>query len=165
MEPTPSRPEPLAGKLKSVAQLIAADFGTRIFFVSLGGFDTHSKQEGSHRALLAELSGAITAFHKDLAGHGLGERVLLATYSEFGRRANENGSLGTDHGTASQMFIAKPDAKGIIGAHPSLEDLDEEGDLKHHTDFRSVYAALLDQWLSIPSEAVLGEKFPAVGVV
>lgn len=156
---------PLAAKLRSVAQLIAADFGTRIFFVSLGGFDTHSKQDGSHRALLAELSAGITAFHHDLAGHRLGDRVLLATYSEFGRRANENGSLGTDHGTASQMFIAKPDAKGIIGAHPSLEDLDEEGDLKYHTDFRSVYAALLDQWLGIPSEAVLGEKFPAVGVV
>ncbi|MGI9244371.1 MAG: DUF1501 domain-containing protein, partial [Verrucomicrobiales bacterium] len=153
---------PLAAKLKSVAQLIAAEFGTRIFFVSLGGFDTHSQQEGSHQALLAELSGAIAAFQQDLAGHSLGDRVLLATYSEFGRRAKENGSLGTDHGTASQMFFAGAAGKGIIGSHPSLTDLDEEGDLKHHTDFRSVYATLLEKWLGFPSEAVLGERFPLV---
>jgi uncharacterized protein (DUF1501 family) len=156
---------PLAAKLKTFAQLIAADFGTRIFFVSLGGFDTHSSQEGSHQALLAELSGAITAFHKDLAGHGLGDRVLLATYSEFDRRAKENGSLGTDHGTASQMFFSSSDGKGIIGAHPSLSDLDEEGDLKYHTDFRCVYATLLDRWLGVPSADVLGEEFQHVGVV
>ena len=97
---------PLANKLKTVAQLITAEFGTRIYFVSLGGFDTHSQQAGSHQALLSELSNAVAAFHKDLAGHKLGDQVLLATYSEFGRRAKENGSLGTDHGTASQMFVA-----------------------------------------------------------
>ncbi|MFT5107604.1 MAG: hypothetical protein ACI9UA_003237, partial [Pseudoalteromonas tetraodonis] len=156
---------PLGHKLQTVAQLITAEFGTRIFFVSLGGFDTHSQQAGSHQSLLAELSGAVTAFQKDLSAHQLSDRVLLATYSEFGRRAKENGSLGTDHGTASQMFIAHADGKGIVGEHPSLTDLDDEGDLKHHTDFRRVYATLLERWLGFPSEEVLGEKFQPLDLV
>ena len=149
----------LASSLKTVAQLIAGELGTRIFFVSLGGFDTHSRQAASHSALLAELSGAVTAFFRDLRAHRLDDRVLLATYSEFGRRLKENGSLGTDHGAASQMFVVTGASKGgVVGAHPSLTDLDD-GDLKHHTDFRSVYASLLDRWLHIPSEPVLGGKF------
>jgi uncharacterized protein (DUF1501 family) len=153
----------LAANLKTVAQLIAGELGTRIFFVSLGGFDTHSRQAGSHSALLAELSGAVAAFFKDLRGHKLADRVMLATYSEFGRRLKENGSLGTDHGAASQMFVVSDAHKGgIIGAHPSLTDLDD-GDPKHHTDFRSVYATLLDRWLHIPSEPVLAGKFAPLG--
>ena len=87
--------------------------------------------------------------------------MLLATYSEFGRRLKENGSLGTDHGAASQMFVVSGATKaGLFGDHPSLTDLDD-GDLKHATDFRSVYATLLDRWLRIPSEPVLGGKFAA----
>ncbi len=153
----------LAANLKTVAQLIAGELGTRIFFVSLGGFDTHSRQAGSHAALLAELSGAVAAFFKDLRGHKLAGRVMLATYSEFGRRLKENGSLGTDHGAASQMFVVSDAHKGgLVGAHPSLTDLDD-GDPKHHTDFRSVYATLLDRWLHIPSEPVLGGKFAPSG--
>ena len=152
----------LAGNLQTVAKLIAGELGTRIFFVSLGGFDTHSRQAGSHAALLAELSGAVAAFFKDLRAHQLADRVLLATYSEFGRRLKENGSLGTDHGAGSQMFVVSGAHKGgVCGAHPSLTDLDD-GDLKHHTDFRSVYATLLDRWLGIPSEPVLGGKFAPV---
>jgi uncharacterized protein (DUF1501 family) len=153
----------LASNLKTVAQLIAGELGTRIFFVSLGGFDTHARQAGSHAALLAELSGAVAAFFKDLRGHKLADRVMLATYSEFGRRLKENGSLGTDHGAASQMFVVSGAHKGgVVGAHPSLTDLDD-GDPKHHTDFRSVYATLLDRWLHIPSEPVLAGKFAPVG--
>jgi uncharacterized protein (DUF1501 family) len=152
----------LASSLKTVAQLIAGELGTRIFFVSLGGFDTHSRQAGAHNALLAELSGAVSAFFKDLGVHKLADRVLLATYSEFGRRLKENGSLGTDHGAASNMFVVSGATKaGVCGEHPSLTDLDD-GDLKHHTDFRSVYATLLDRWLGIPSEPVLGGKFAPV---
>ena len=155
----------LAEKLKLVAQLIAGKFETRIFFLSLGGFDTHSRQAGAHQSLLTDLSSAVQAFYSDLAGHGQRERVLLATYSEFGRRVQENGSLGTDHGAASQMFIVNPHgAGGIHGDHPSLTDL-AEGDLKFHTDFRSVYATILDKWLDIPSRIVLGSQYPTLGFI
>lgn len=156
---------PLGQKLRTVAEIISGDMGTRMFFVNLDGFDTHSQQANAHQALLAELSSAITAFVGDLKGHGLADRVLVATFSEFGRRVAENGSLGTDHGAASQMFVVSPKCKGgIIGAHPSLTDLDD-GDLKFHTDFRSVYATLLDRWLNIPSEPVLDGAFGPVEFV
>lgn len=155
----------LAQKLKLVAQFVAADMGTRIFFVSLGGFDTHAQQAESHTALLSELSSAVSAFIGDLAGKGLRDQVLLATFSEFGRRVKENGSLGTDHGSGSQLFVVSPHNKGgIIGEHPSLTDL-VQGDLKFHTDFRRVYATLLDRWLNIPSESVLGSKFEPLAFV
>ena len=160
----------LGQKLKTVAQLITADLGTRIFFVSLNGFDTHSQQEGAHAALLGELSTALSAFCQDMEDHKLRERILVATYSEFGRRVKENGSLGTDHGTASQMFVVtseghKNSKAGLIGKHPSLTDLDKEGDMKFHTDFRSVYATLLESWLEIPSGKVLGGKFKKMNFV
>jgi uncharacterized protein (DUF1501 family) len=148
----------LGERLKLVAQLIASDLGTQIFFVSLGGFDTHAEQPGAHNALMAELASAVRAFYLDLKGHGLDQRVALATFSEFGRRVKENGSLGTDHGAASQMFVLTPVKGGVHGKHPSLTDLDD-GDLKFHTDFRAVYATLLDKWLELPSEPVLGQKF------
>ena len=159
----PAAPYPnsaLGAKLKLIARIIAGDFGTRIFFVSLGGFDTHSRQEGAHAALLGELSDALRAFHQDMKGHKLDDQVMTATFSEFGRRVKENGSLGTDHGAASQLFLVTPTGKaGIVGAHPSLTDL-ERGDLRFRTDFRSVYATLLEDWLAIPSQPVLGADFP-----
>ena len=155
----------LGQKLRTVAEIISGDMGTRMFFVNLDGFDTHSQQANSHQALLTELSSAITAFVGDLKGHGLADRVMVATFSEFGRRVAENGSLGTDHGAASQMFVISPKCQaGIIGAHPSLTDLDD-GDLKFHTDFRSVYATLLDRWLGIASEPVLGGAYQPVEFV
>jgi uncharacterized protein (DUF1501 family) len=154
----------LANNLKLIAQMIAGDLGTRIFFVSLGGFDTHSQQTGAHQALLGELSSAVKAFYDDLKGHGLDERVVLATYSEFGRRVKENGSLGTDHGAASQMFVVTSGKGGLYGEHPVLNDLDE-GDLKFHTDFRSVYATLLEKWLGFASEPVLGSRFQLMDFV
>jgi uncharacterized protein (DUF1501 family) len=164
----PTTPYPgntLGQKLRTVAEIISGDLGTRMFFVNLDGFDTHSQQANAHQALLAELSSAISAFIGDLKGHGLADRVLVATFSEFGRRVAENGSLGTDHGAASQMFIVSPKCKGgIFGEHPSLTDLDD-GDLKFHTDFRSVYATLLDRWLNIPSQPVLGGAFRPVEFV
>jgi uncharacterized protein (DUF1501 family) len=152
----------LAGRLKLVAQLIAAGVPERIYYTSLGGFDTHANQAKQHHDLLAELSGAIAAFHDDMKHLGQEKRVLTVTFSEFGRRVKENASQGTDHGAASQMFIAGDAVRsGPIGAHPSLADLDD-GDLKFHTDFRSVYATLLEQWLKIPSAEVLGNKYPAL---
>jgi uncharacterized protein (DUF1501 family) len=154
----------LANHLKLIAQMIAGELDTRIFFVSLGGFDTHSQQAGAHQALLSELAAAVRAFFADLKGHQLHQRVALATYSEFGRRVKENGSLGTDHGAASQMFVVSAESAGVYGAHPSLTDLDE-GDLKFHTDFRSVYATILEKWLGIASEPVLGGRFDTLDFV
>lgn len=156
----------LAQKLKLIAQVIASDMGTEIFFVSLDGFDTHSAQEGGHAALLAELSDAVAAFIEDLKGHGEADRVMVATFSEFGRRVKENGSLGTDHGAASQMFLISPAVKGgFHGKHPSLTDL-EHGDLKFHTDFRSVYATILECWLGYHvSDRVFGQTFPLLDVL
>jgi uncharacterized protein (DUF1501 family) len=154
----------LAQQLKLVSQLIRGELGARIFFTSLGGFDTHSQQQGAHQGLLAELAGAVAAFYADLKEHKLDQQVALATYSEFGRRVKENGSLGTDHGAASQMFVVIPGKGGIVGAHPSLTDLDD-GDLKFHTDFRSVYATLLEKWLGYAAEPVLAERFTMLDFV
>jgi uncharacterized protein (DUF1501 family) len=152
----------LASRLKLVAQMLTADLPARIFVVSLDGFDTHSLQQPGHAALMAELSGAIRAFEQDLTEHKINDRVVLATYSEFGRRVAENGSLGTDHGAASMLFALTPTGKsGLHGTHPSLTDL-AEGDLKYHVDFRSVYATLLDRWLEISSADVLFERFPPI---
>jgi uncharacterized protein (DUF1501 family) len=155
----------LASRLKLIAQMLTADLPARMFFVSLDGFDTHSQQQPGHAALMAELSGAIRAFEQDLVEHKLSDRVVLATFSEFGRRVAENGSLGTDHGAASMLFALTPTGRaGLHGTHPSLTDL-TDGDLKFNLDFRSVYATLLDKWLEIPSEGVLGGKFESIGFV
>jgi uncharacterized protein (DUF1501 family) len=149
----------LARRLELAAQIIKADFGTRIFYTSLDGFDTHANQLGTHAALLTELSDSIAAFHDDLAAAGQGDRVALFTFSEFGRRVQENASAGTDHGAAAPVFLVGPVAKaGLVGAHPSLDDLDD-GDLKFHTDFRRVYATLAGDWLGSPTDAVVGPGF------
>jgi uncharacterized protein (DUF1501 family) len=150
---------PLANKLKLTAQLIDADLGARIFYVSIDNFDTHANQSQTHADLLQQLSAAMTAFYKDMAGRGHGERLLMMTFSEFGRRAKENGSKGTDHGSAAPMLLVGGKVKsGIVGKHPSLTDLDM-GNLKHHTDFRQVYATILDDWLGVSSKEVLGKEF------
>ena len=163
----PAQPYPengLGQRLQNVAQLITADLGARVYFVSLDGFDTHAEQQGAHNALMTELSTALSAFYADLKAHGLSKRVTTATFSEFGRRVKENGSLGTDHGAAGPMFVMGDAVKaGLHGAHPSLNDLDQ-GDLKHHTDFRSIYTALLEDWLGWNAEAAVGGKFKKPGL-
>ncbi|MER3415363.1 MAG: hypothetical protein C4297_04005 [Gemmataceae bacterium] len=149
----------LAQRLKLVAQLIDAEVGARIFYVSLDGFDTHAEQLATHGRLLQELSDAVTAFFKDMSARGHRDRIVLMTFSEFGRRVAENGSKGTDHGAAAPMFLVGGRVHaGVVGNHPSLADLDM-GNLKHHTDFRQVYAAVLDQWLGVSSRQVLGSAF------
>jgi uncharacterized protein (DUF1501 family) len=149
----------LARRLEQVAQIIKAGFGTRIFYTSLDGFDTHANQLGTHAALLGELSDSIAAFHADLASAGQADRVALLTFSEFGRRVAENASQGTDHGAAAPVFVVGPVARaGLIGEHPSLDALDD-GDLKHHTDFRRAYAAMLETWLGCPAGPVIGRGF------
>jgi len=158
----------LANRLKLAAQLIDADLGARVFYVSIDGFDTHSAQggaQGSHANLLREVSDAIAAFYGDVAGRGHGDRVLVATFSEFGRRAKENGSRGTDHGSGAPMFlVGSRVASGVVGDHPNLEKL-EAGNLKHGIDFRSVYAAILDGWLGVKADAVLGSRFEKAAVL
>jgi uncharacterized protein (DUF1501 family) len=149
-------------KLQLVAGLIAKGFGTRIFYASLEGFDTHADQGGAHGTLLAELADAVAAFFQTLRTTGHDGRVRLMTFSEFGRRVQENGSRGTDHGAASCLFVAGPSVTGgVVGPHPSLADLDA-GDLKFHTDFRRVYATLLDGRLGCDSKAVLGAQWDHV---
>jgi uncharacterized protein (DUF1501 family) len=163
----PKSPYPatgLANRLKLAAQLIDADLGGRIFYVSIDGFDTHATQAPAHAALLAEVSGAMTAFYKDMKARGQAERLLMMTFSEFGRRGRENGSKGTDHGSAAPLFLIGGKVKaGVVGKHPSLTHL-PLGNLEHHTDFRQVYAAVLDRWLGVPHRDVLGKEFKAVEV-
>jgi len=152
----------LANRLKLCAQLIDAGMGARVFYVSIDGFDTHANQggpQGAHANLLTEVSGAITAFYKDLAARGHKDRLLIMTFSEFGRRAKENGSKGTDHGSGAPMFLVGGKVKpGPVGQHPSLEKL-VDGNLHFGIDFRQVYAAILEKWLGVPSKDVIGSGF------
>ena len=154
----------LANRLKLVARLIDAGVPERVYYTSIDGFDTHAAQQEQHARLLDEVSGAIAAFWKDVVHHGHQSRVVLMTFSEFGRRVRENGSDGTDHGVASQMFLVGEHLQpGLIGEHPSLTDLDD-GDLKFHTDFRSVYATVLRQWLGVDPMQVLDREYPELAL-
>jgi len=149
-------------QLKLIAQIISGNFGTKVYYCQIGGFDTHSNQLNQHENLLRQVSIAISAFFKDLGAKKLADKVTLMCFSEFGRRVAQNDSLGTDHGTAAPMFVVGPKVKGgLYGKYPSLSDLDQ-GDLKFTTDFRRVYATLLDQWLNADSTAVLKNKFEPV---
>jgi uncharacterized protein (DUF1501 family) len=155
----------LGGQLRRAAQILGAGLGVRILYVSLDGFDTHANQAEGHGKLLEELSRSLAAFHRDLAARKLADRVLVMVFSEFGRRVDENASLGTDHGAASCMFLVGEGVKGgLAGQYPSLETLGD-GDLIHNTDFRSVYATLLDGWLGCPPETVLGKAFPTLDLI
>ena len=150
----------LARRLELIARVIKAGYGTRIYYTTLDGFDTHANQLATHAALLNELSDSIGAFRKDLDASGQGERVAVLGFSEFGRRVAENASLGTDHGAAAPVFVVGPVARaGLVGDHPSLDDLDD-GDVKHAIDFRRIYASLLETWLGCPAAPVIGEGFP-----
>jgi uncharacterized protein (DUF1501 family) len=160
----------LAQTLRTVAQLIRADLGTRVFYAApggggFGGFDNHANQLGNHCSRLEELSESVGAFMDDLQRDHLLDRVLLMTFSEFGRTVAENGRRGTDHGSAAPMFLVGGKVKGgLVGPHPNLTDLEMSGQ-KHHTDFRRVYAAVLDRWLGCDSQAVLGERFEPLDVL
>ncbi len=151
----------LANSLKLVARLIGGGLPTRIYYVSQGGYDTHTNQSAAHDRLLKELGDSLKAFLDDLKAQGSLDRVLVMTFSEFGRRVQENASGGTDHGAASHMFLAGAQIKaGLVGQYPSLAPGDlVKGDLKYNTDFRSVYAAVLEHWLRTPSLPILGRAF------
>lgn len=155
---------PLAQRLKLIAQLIDAKLPQRVYYVSHEGFDTHAAQQLSHGQLLKTLGDAMEAFHSDLKSHGHGERVVGFVFSEFGRRVAENGSQGTDHGTAAPVFLTGAAIQGgVHGKHPSFDDLDQ-GDLKFHTDFRSVYASLLKDWLGVEPGHVLQGNHPTLAL-
>ena len=159
-----------AQMLRSVAQLIRADLGIRIFVTELGGeepggWDTHAVQFANHAALLKQMSEGMAAFAGDLKQDRLLDRVVLVTYSEFGRTVVENGRRGTDHGSAAPMFLVGGKLKGgLVGPHPSLAQL-EGGGVKHHTDFRRVFATLLDRWLGWPSKPVLGGDYAPLEIL
>ena len=151
-------------ELTLVARMIRAGFGTRVFYVSMDGYDTHSGQLADHNGLLETLGTAVGHFFDELRESGDAERVVLMTYSEFGRRVEENASRGTDHGSGSSLFLAGPAVRGgLVGDHPSLApDKLDAGDLQWHTDFRRVYATLLDVWLGCDSRRVLDGEFEHV---
>ncbi len=151
-------------QLRTISQLIAGGMPTRVYYATQGGYDTHSNQAQSHERLLGELDSALGALMKELAIHGLSERVLVMTFSEFGRRVAGNASGGTDHGAAAPMFLLGGPVKGgIVGSSPDLGNLNR-GDLKHELDFRGVYGTILDKWLQTDSRKVLGRKFDPVPI-
>ncbi len=158
-----------ARNLRTIAQIIAAEIGVTVFYTTLGGFDTHANQvvgnasaNGVHATLLGDLSQGLKAFLDDMKEMGRGQDVVVMTFSEFGRRLRENGSLGTDHGTANQMFLLGGSVRpGMYGEQPSLApaDLDPVGDMVHNVDFRSVYASVLANWLGADAAEILGGDF------
>ena len=146
--------------LKTISSLILSDINTKVYYVSLGSFDTHVAQEQQQKRLFDELNDAVKAFTTDLKNNNRFQDVLMMTFSEFGRRVSQNASNGTDHGTANNMFFISGGLKqkGLLNALPDLNDL-KEGDLKHKVDFRDVYATVMNNWLGTDDKTILGGKF------
>ncbi len=155
----------LGRSLQLVARMIAADMPTRVYYVSMGGFDTHSAQLGRQARLLEQLGNAVRQFVETLEAHKLLDRVLIMTFSEFGRRVEENASGGTDHGEAAPMFLFGSRLRpGLHERHPSLTHL-HRGDLKFGVDFRRVYATVLRDWLDVRPEPILGGAYKPLRLV
>jgi uncharacterized protein (DUF1501 family) len=145
--------------------MIRMGIQTRIFYVSQPGYDTHSGQKFQHERLLRQYSRSLLAFLDDMKHSGVADRVVVLTFSEFGRRVQENASAGTDHGTSGPVLVAgEPVKAGVLSRYPSLSDL-EDGDLKTTVDFRQVYASLLTDWLGVDSIIPLGGTFQAFPVI
>ncbi len=163
------------GNLKTIAQIIATNIGTTVFYATISGFDTHARQAdptdpsvGTHADLLETVSSAAKAFWDDVREMGLENDVLIMSFSEFGRRVSENASDGTDHGTANQMFLFGENViPGLYGEQPSLDpqDLDNIGDLLHNVDFRSVYSTVLGNWLEVDPVPLIGESWPILPIL
>lgn len=150
----------LGQKLQLVARLLKSGSAARVYYTAQGGYDTHAQQPAAHANLLAEFAGAVAAFFADLTAAKAADRVALFAFSEFGRTIRENGSAGTDHGTAGCALLAGPGVKGgVHGAAPSLTDL-TAGEPKMTTDFRRVYAATLADWLGLPAAGLGGSITP-----
>ena len=162
----------LAESLSIVARLIKGNLGSHIYHVGIGGFDTHGSQgsvHGAHATLLRNLSEAVVPFLQDIATGGRSNKVLVMTFSEFGRRVEQNGSGGTDHGTAAPLFLFGAGTNGgLYGDAPSLTDLDNNGNLKYQTDFRAIYSTVLQHWFGFSlgaSTVVLGQPYDPLALV
>ncbi|MCB0687317.1 MAG: DUF1501 domain-containing protein, partial [Saprospiraceae bacterium] len=149
--------------MRQIAELITADTNTKIYYISLPGFDTHVNQKARQHHLLRIYADAVDTFVKDLKSNGLFEDILILTFSEFGRRVQENGSQGTDHGAANNLFLIgdKLQSPGFYNEAPNLNLLDD-GDLSYKIDFRSVYADVLSKWLKINSSEIIGSNPPSL---
>ncbi len=158
--------EPFAEALRSAAALLDGDVGVRVLSVELGGFDTHNDQRSSHDRLMATLDAGLGAFLGDLERSAAGRAAVVVVFSEFGRRVRENGSRGTDHGTAGPLLVAGGRVRGgLFGEHPSLTELDDGEDLIHTTDFRSVYQAVLEACFEVDAARVLGRRHPPLALI
>ncbi|MDE3113448.1 MAG: DUF1501 domain-containing protein [Chloroflexota bacterium] len=156
----------LGAALQLAAELIVSGAGPKILHVTLGGFDTHYTQQNRHDSLMAYVDTAISAFHQDLTAYGMADRVLIATWSEFGRRPKENASAGTDHGTVAPVFlIGDPVKGGLYGQGPDLTKLDRAGNPIYTTDFRSVYQEILATHLAVDPREVLDQTFDKLSLV
>ena len=165
--PSQTYPDTQVGKrMKTIGSLIISDSETQVYYVSHGSFDTHVNQKDRQDKLFEQLDTAITALTDDLKKNNRFDDVLIMTFSEFGRRVSQNASNGTDHGTASSMFMIGGGIKkaGLYNDIPSLEDLDE-GDLKYAVDFKEVYATVLDKWLQTDSRNVLDKKYERLSFI
>jgi uncharacterized protein (DUF1501 family) len=154
---------PLAQALQTVAQLASSNLGTMVCYVTTGGFDTHAGQSNAQAGLLQTLGDALLAFTSDLEGHALSEAVTTMVWTEFGRRVGENGSGGTDHGTAGPAFLLGGSVRGGLHGEPAaVSSLDGNGDLKFTTDFRSIYASVIEQWFEADPADVLDGSYPTL---
>ena len=152
-------------RMKLAAQIAGSNLNPKIVYVELGGFDTHSDQKGQQAALLQTLSDGIAAFYQDMSDKGRANDTLIMTFSEFGRRVQENGNRGTDHGTAEPLFVVGGKvSSNLYGSTPSLTDLDQ-GDIKYGIDFREFYASVLDDWLGVDSSTILGQAYNKLSVL
>ena len=156
----------LGKNLKTISSLIMSDINTKVYYVSLGSFDTHVNQENQQKRLFTELNDAVSAFVKDLKSNNRFQDVTIMTFSEFGRRVAQNASGGTDHGTANNMFFIGGGLKekGLLNAMPDLNDLNQ-GDLKYTVDFKSVYATMLNKWLGANDKEILGKQYELMNFV
>lgn len=164
---TATYPDTELGKsLKTIASLIYSDINTRVYYVSLGSFDTHVNQGMQQQRLFTEMNQAVGAFMKDLKAAGRFDDVLFFTFSEFGRRVAQNASGGTDHGTANNMLFLSGGLKekGILNALPDLTSLDD-GDLKYNIDFKNVYATVLKNWLGADVQQILGQDYERLNFI
>ena len=157
---------PIAQGLKNAAQVMFADFGTRVYYTQQGSYDTHSGQLASHATLLQDMDGAVGDFWDDVKEHGRADEAVMMIFTEFGRRIRDNGT-GSDHGSGGVAFIIGDSVRGgLYGEYPSLKEEDQiEGDLRSNNDFRSTYTTLLEDWLSVEAGPTVNGQFDKIDFI